>query len=119
MFAEEPPIFEVVTTGIVDGNLRIPPREENHVVRADEMLLQDTGIVGSFVYLLDQIAQLERPSSRFVDSLSELPLVELQKLLALAEAEYQPDRQRVWEIRTAIEMATVGEAISPGSGKEW
>ena len=45
VFAPQPPLFEVVTSGVIDLGLRIPPGAENHEVRAFQVLEEDTGIV--------------------------------------------------------------------------
>jgi len=45
IFWDETPLFEVVTNGIVNLRLDIPPGVDDHEVRAEETLVKDTGIV--------------------------------------------------------------------------
>lgn len=51
VFAEEPPLFEVVTDAVVDDDFVIPPGAAAHPVRAARLLREDTGIVSFFPHM--------------------------------------------------------------------
>lgn len=51
VFAEEPPLFEVVTDAVVEEQFEIPPGAAAHPVRAARFLREDTGIVSFFPHM--------------------------------------------------------------------
>jgi len=51
VFAEEPPIFEVVSEALIDTGIRIPAGAENHEVRGEFTFTEDTGILSFFPHM--------------------------------------------------------------------
>jgi len=51
IFAEEPPIFEVISDALINTRIRIPAGEANFEVRDQLLLEQDTGIISFFPHM--------------------------------------------------------------------
>jgi hypothetical protein len=51
VFAEEPPLFEVVTDAVIEEDFVIPPGATDHEVRASRTLTEDTGVVALFPHM--------------------------------------------------------------------
>ena len=50
-FCDETPEFEVVTSAVLNDEFRIPPGAEDHEVRAELTLAEDTGLVALFPHM--------------------------------------------------------------------
>jgi mono/diheme cytochrome c family protein len=51
VFADEPPLFEVVTDAVVNDAFEIPPGASAHEVRQSRLLPEDTGVVALFPHM--------------------------------------------------------------------
>ena len=51
IFADEPPLFEVVTAAVVNQQFRIPPGASNFEVRSEVSITEDTGVISFFPHM--------------------------------------------------------------------